>query len=63
MVGCLPLSQWLSTPARSLMFDPTRSQSPDHTVSASLAAAAVSLTLLFLRSAAVQGHATSLHDI
>ena len=27
MAGCLPLSQWLSTPARSLMSDPTRSQS------------------------------------
>ena len=27
MAGCLPLSQWLSTPARSLMSDPTKSQS------------------------------------
>ena len=27
MAGCRPLSQWLSTPARSLMSDPTRSQS------------------------------------
>ena len=27
MAGCLPLSQWLSIPARSLVSDPTRSQS------------------------------------
>ena len=27
MVGCRPLSQWLSTPARSLMSEPTSSQS------------------------------------
>ena len=27
MLGCRPLSQWLSTPARSLMFEPTSSQS------------------------------------
>ena len=27
MLGRLPLSQWLSTPALSLMSDPTRSQS------------------------------------
>ena len=56
MAGCLPLSQWLSTPVRSLMSDPTKSQSRcirSLAAANTLAAMCVGVTWRFGRDRAV----------